>query len=262
MELAEVQIPKVVMQTWKNDKIPSKWLQGPRSIKMFLPGWNYVLMTDQMNVEFVKAYFPDFLKTFLEFPYPIQRADAIRYLWFYVNGGLYMDLDICLLKPLDPLFYIKQDLYVIKSMYFSSTYTNALMASQPKTEVMLKCIKLMMIPLSIEKNISKHFIVINSTGPNMFTQAIELTKQKLKDNFTIEELPTELILNDAYAEEEELSDPRRFSKLLGGSSWIGNDSKAFLFVYHNRKNLGALLFILVIILAVMKKKGLSSSNFL
>ena len=85
------------MQTWKTRNIPHQWKISPSSIKKNIPKhWNYVLMTDRDNRDFVKKYFPSFLSYYESFPYNIQRADAIRYMWLYVNGGIYMDLDFYL----------------------------------------------------------------------------------------------------------------------------------------------------------------------
>jgi mannosyltransferase OCH1-like enzyme len=36
-------------------------------------------MTDELNRKFIIDYFPSFLPYYDAFPYPIQRADAIRY---------------------------------------------------------------------------------------------------------------------------------------------------------------------------------------
>ena len=102
-----ITIPKIIMQTWKNTDIPDKWKSSPASIRQYMPDWEYVLMTDDMNDQFVRTYFPDFYSHYVNFPYPIQRADAIRYMWLYKHGGIYMDMDFELIKPLDDLFSIR-----------------------------------------------------------------------------------------------------------------------------------------------------------
>lgn len=237
------------MQTWKTSTLPDKWQASQDAIKKHLVGWAYVLMTDDDNLIFVRKYFPDFLNTYNSFPYPIQRADAIRYLWFYVNGGLYLDLDIEILKPLDPLFYVKADVYVVKSLYVSTTYTNAFMACQKGSMIMLKCIDLMIAGIQPYQSITKHLYVINTTGPNMYTRAIELTKQKYL-SIKIEELPQDLIINEdsVYVNPE-----GRYSRNLGGSSWSGNDTKVLLFAHTNKHTLAFIIFIVIVILCVWIK---------
>lgn len=47
--------------------------------------------------------YPWFLETFDGYPYPIQRADAIRYFVLHHFGGIYIDLDDGCNRSLDPL---------------------------------------------------------------------------------------------------------------------------------------------------------------
>jgi mannosyltransferase OCH1-like enzyme len=51
------------------------------------------LWTDKKSREFIAAEYPWFLETFDGYPYPIQRADAIRYFVLHHFGGIYIDLD-------------------------------------------------------------------------------------------------------------------------------------------------------------------------
>ena len=62
-----------------------------------------MLWTDAGSREFIAEHYPWFLDYFDNYTYPIQRADAIRYFVLYHFGGVYIDLDIGCLRPLDPL---------------------------------------------------------------------------------------------------------------------------------------------------------------
>lgn len=62
-----------------------------------------MLWTDASSREFIAEHYSWFLDTFDGYTYPIQRADAIRYFILYHYGGIYLDLDIGCLRPLDPL---------------------------------------------------------------------------------------------------------------------------------------------------------------
>lgn len=62
-----------------------------------------MLWTDASSREFIANYYPWFLDTFDGYTYPIQRADAIRYFILHYYGGIYLDLDIGCLRPMDPL---------------------------------------------------------------------------------------------------------------------------------------------------------------
>lgn len=62
-----------------------------------------MLWTDASSREFIAKHYPWFLDNFDAYPYPIQRADAIRYFVLHYYGGVYLDLDVGCLRPLDPL---------------------------------------------------------------------------------------------------------------------------------------------------------------
>lgn len=96
-------IPKIIHQTWKTYEVPEEWWDCVNSWKRHHPGWEYRLWTDDESETFVARHYPDFLGTFQNYPYNIQRADAIRYLVLHQLGGVYADLDYECLQPLDPL---------------------------------------------------------------------------------------------------------------------------------------------------------------
>jgi len=86
-------IPKIIHQTYINESIPAHW-KGPQQSCLDLhPDYEYKLWTDKKSREFIAAEYPWFLETFDGYPYPIQRADAIRYFVLHHFGGIYIDLD-------------------------------------------------------------------------------------------------------------------------------------------------------------------------
>lgn len=62
-----------------------------------------MLWTDASAREFIAQHYSWFLDTFDGYTYPIQRADVIRYFVLYHYGGVYMDLDMGCIRPMDPL---------------------------------------------------------------------------------------------------------------------------------------------------------------
>jgi hypothetical protein len=86
-------IPKIIHQTYINESLPEHW-KGPQQSCLDLhPDYEYKLWTDKKSREFIAAEYPWFLETFDGYPYPIQRADAIRYFVLHHFGGIYIDLD-------------------------------------------------------------------------------------------------------------------------------------------------------------------------
>lgn len=103
-ETTEQMIPKIIHQTYKNESIPLGWNQTQQScINLHKEDYKYILWTDEMAREFVKNHYSWFLETFDSYPYPIMRADVIRYFILSHYGGIYIDLDNGCTDKLDPL---------------------------------------------------------------------------------------------------------------------------------------------------------------
>ena len=93
-------IPKIIHQTYINASIPAVWQEPQQTCLDLHPDYEYKLWTDKKSREFIAAEYPWFLETFDGYPYPIQRADAIRYFVLHHFGGIYIDLDdVCTCTP-------------------------------------------------------------------------------------------------------------------------------------------------------------------
>ncbi|KAH8830448.1 MIPC synthase [Flagelloscypha sp. PMI_526] len=96
-------IPRILHQTWKTDVLPERWQPVSQTCKDLMPDYDYMLWTDASARQFISEHYPWFLDTFDHYPYNIQRADSIRYFVLHHYGGIYIDLDIGCLRPLDSL---------------------------------------------------------------------------------------------------------------------------------------------------------------
>lgn len=96
-------IPRILHQTWANESIPEKWQAAQKSCVEHHPDWEYMLWTNEKSRAFIEKEYPWFLETFDSYPYPIMRADTIRYFVLLHFGGVYIDLDDGCQRPLDPL---------------------------------------------------------------------------------------------------------------------------------------------------------------
>jgi mannosyltransferase OCH1-like enzyme len=180
----------------------------------------------------VKTHFPDFLYTYDAFPYNIQRADAIRYMYLYIYGGVYMDLDIVLQKSIDELVG-DEDFYLVPSGNISSSFTNSFMISKPKVSFWLDVIEEMKQPISL-LNLTKHFIVMNSTGPMMLTRVAK------RYNKRFGYLPSKVVTPCSICEEN-CDSKDAFMLPLNSGSWCGIDSKIYTFFLCNWKKLTFIL---------------------
>jgi hypothetical protein len=175
-------------------------------------------MTDKDNEAFVQTYFPLLFEWYTELPFPIQRADVIRYMWLYVHGGLYMDLDIELLASVEELFVQDAGVFLLKApRNFAAHYTNFFMASTKRNKfwitVLQECIK----PLE-PWVILPHHIVSQQTGLAALTRAAN------KWNQPIALLPQGPLVPCDYCTPDACYKPYSYVKFLQGGSWNLGDT--------------------------------------
>lgn len=87
------QIPRIFHQTCKNETIPPMWAEAQASCLDTYSDYEYKLWTDESARQFLSEEYPWFVETWDNYPFPIQRADAIRYFVLYHYGGIYLDMD-------------------------------------------------------------------------------------------------------------------------------------------------------------------------
>jgi len=113
----------------ETETLPSHWKSSQEAWKKFHPTWEYKLWTDEDNRQLIESKFNWFLPIYDSYPYNIQRADAVRYCILYEFGGVYSDLDLEPVKPIDAIFETCQaDVYLARSRTWLHTITNSFMA--------------------------------------------------------------------------------------------------------------------------------------
>ncbi|MNK72035.1 Glycosyltransferase sugar-binding region containing DXD motif protein [compost metagenome] len=238
-------IPKTIMQTWKDMNIPDKWKRSVESIReVLLPnGWRHILMTDEDNRNLIADNFPDFLETYDNFKYPIQRADAIRACYLYLYGGVYSDLD----------FEVKADFYelieghsllFVPSGNIGTMFTNAFMVSKPKHEFWLEYIEEMKKPAPWY-GIGKHMHVMTTTGPMALSRVIERTKYP----YTI--LPSALFTPCSVCDLTCEASNSSYLVQLDGGSWNGADSLTYNWFMCNGWTVVLIIIIVIIIIILL-----------
>jgi len=96
-------IPKIIIQTWKDNYIPTRYEPLVKSVRYKNPAYKYIFFTDNDIETFLKKNYPQYYQTFLQLPVVIQKIDFFRYVAVYHYGGFYLDLDMQCLKSFDPL---------------------------------------------------------------------------------------------------------------------------------------------------------------
>ena len=213
-----VTIPKIIFQTWKSrDDIPDKWISGQESIETYMSDWTHVITDDDDNRNFIKEYYPEYLSKYDSFPYNIQRADFVRPFLLYKFGGLYLDMDIEIQRPLDDLFTSDSEVFLVMSGNVTSCTTNSFMASKKGAEFWKIYFEEMCQELPFWCKFTKHFTIMKSTGPI----AIHRAFQKHESSRSIVILPAKLVMPCNICNMTTTCDTSEsYIKPLQGSSWV------------------------------------------
>lgn len=243
-------IPRIIHQTWKTAEVPDKWKKSPEEWQRLHPDWEYRLWTDADNRAYIAEKYPEFLATFDAMPYPIMRADAIRYFIMKDFGGIYADLDIVPIVNIESYFKDDAEVYLVNTPNMMSFFTNCFMASKPGAAFWDVCIEEMTKPPP-SWAMTKHFHVLAVTGPIMVTRAVQ------RYNGTICRLPVvkfypagvDSNIGTKEAIQKCIADEAAVYNLPNGS-WHSMDTKVVDFALKQRYLLITLFFIFIIALMV------------
>ncbi|MDL2297300.1 hypothetical protein LJC68_06810 [Bacteroidales bacterium OttesenSCG-928-B11] len=167
-------IPKIIHQIWSGveDPLPDMYSQFSETWRRDYPDWRYELWDHERIISFMDAEFPEHKHNYDNFPYNIQRWDAIRYLILYRLGGMYVDFDYESLKNITPLIEDKTCCFALEPehqyWYFKKNvmFNNALMLSVPEHPFMGKIIEHVFSSKILEyPTTPKESCVLNTTGP-------------------------------------------------------------------------------------------------
>ncbi|KAE8136327.1 hypothetical protein BDV38DRAFT_272153 [Aspergillus pseudotamarii] len=80
-----------------------EWLAAREECLRIHPGWKTHTWDDTAANQFVRDHFPDLQDIWNNYPYLVQKVDALRYMILYIHGGAILDLDLVCKRSLEPL---------------------------------------------------------------------------------------------------------------------------------------------------------------
>jgi mannosyltransferase OCH1-like enzyme len=161
-------IPKIIYQTWKTKELPIEVKKIQEKIISINPGYKIELYDDNDIDYFIKNNFDNNIyNAYNKLNVGAAKADLWRYLILYKYGGIYLDIDSNILKPLD-LIIKEDDIAIISREGGPSNFLQWLMIFSKNhpilKDVIDNCIYNIM-------NETTEFIV-DLTGPGVFTKSI------------------------------------------------------------------------------------------
>ena len=199
--------PRKIWQTWKVDALDfeERDLTTARTWTTKNLGYRYEVLTDNNDLYYVETHFgpdgldrPDIVEMYRTLTAKIIKADILRYLIMYVEGGVYADIDVEDLKPVErwiPDRYKEEDVDLVISVEIdqpefkdhpvlgkkSMSFCQWTFLSRPGLPLMLKLVEHIMDWLNdlaekqkvpISELVLDFDDVISGTGPSAFTNAV------------------------------------------------------------------------------------------
>nr|POE52007.1 inositol phosphoceramide mannosyltransferase 1 [Quercus suber] len=98
-------IHQIFLQEGRNSTL-AKYSDALASCRDMHIGWESKLWTDQNATAFMREHYPDVAPHYEGYKQSIQRANILRYALLHHYGGVYLDLDVTCLAPLDNLLHL------------------------------------------------------------------------------------------------------------------------------------------------------------
>lgn len=200
--------PRKIWQTWKTDPLQFEERDSStaRSWVQKNPDFRYEVLTDNNDVGYVEQHFgpggfdrPDIVDMYRNINATIIKADLLRYMVMYAEGGVYADIDVEALKPVARFIpdhrYAEGDIDMVIGVEIdqpqfrdhsilgkkSQSFCQWTFMARPRLPVMLRLIENIMgwlAGLAQQQNVPVSEVVldfdqvISGTGPSAFTAAI------------------------------------------------------------------------------------------
>ena len=187
--------PKIIHQSWKTTELRPDYQKYSQTWKDLNPDYQHILWTDENNLKLIEEEDPSFVDSYNSYNHYIKRADAARYYYMYVYGGIYADLDFECLRNFDNILNenSEYDVIVGDTPKEITPIPNAIMISKPGAKFWLHLMKLM-------KSRVNHSSPPVETGPFLLNHAINT--YPFKQEIKIADRPAfyELLWDDPHAD--------------------------------------------------------------
>jgi mannosyltransferase OCH1-like enzyme len=219
-------VPPTIHQIWMTGEIPPRLERSAASWSAMHPTWEYRLWNAASLDAFVHDQYPDVWNLYRGYPELIQRVDAARYMLLHYFGGVYADVDVECVRPLEPL---RRHRVVLPSTT-PLGLSNDLMMSVPNHAVFARVIAGLASSRARWGHwfVPRHFRVLLTTGSLHLTISVAHAADRA----------------DAHVLSPELYSSQDRSRVYvyhwPGNAWAGWDTRLFAGIYAGWRRLAKL----------------------
>ena len=216
-------IPTTIHQTWKTADVPARFAASAASWRALHPAWEYRLWTDESLEAFVHETYPEMWDLYRRYPEQIYRVDAARYMLLHHFGGIYADLDIECVRPVDALRVHRVVLPATAPLGFS----NDLMMAAPRHDLFASLIHELDRSFARwgHSYVPRHFRVLLTTGSLHLSRTV--ARARAKDEVHV-------LSPDLYSSQDR---ERAYVYHWPGNTWAGWDTRLLTGTYDGWRRL-------------------------
>lgn len=169
-------IPKIIYQTWYTTELHPLIKSKVDNTKSLNPNYSHKIYTDEEIDRFVNENFPgEIAECYNRLNIVVAKTDLWRYLILYKYGGVYLDMDSSIEKPLDELIK-DEDKAVITSEGNKEFYVQWALIFSKGHPILKKTVELIVENI---KNNSFPNDIHKMTGPTVFTRAVNYMNNEI-----------------------------------------------------------------------------------
>lgn len=253
-------IKKIIHQIWLQGEknIPNKYNYNISTVKKFHSSWQYILWDEIqiLNLILTKKEWTDI---YYKFIYIHQKIDFAKYVILFTYGGIYIDIDVELIKSFDSLIEENNNYDLIVSKLninpFESfinaglleSYNNGIILAEKDSKTLKDLINTIIEKFYIPSFQPKIFYINYTTGPYIFSNVIINNKNHIK------------ILDSEYLEPCIRDNCNITNNTISihkhELSWMPEGTKNFISFYlKNKIFVFFLIFIVLLIIIKIKNK--------
>lgn len=174
-------IPKKLYQSWKTKNLPTEMRTIVDQIRRNNPQYDYSLYDDQDCRQFLLTHFGlNYAQAFDALIPGAFKCDFWRYAMLYIHGGVYMDIDMVPLLPLDEIIRPGDEFVSIvdkpDKSYIQCGIFQSFIACRPKHPILAYALSLAFVNIVTRRTELLEPLAV--TGPYVMGQAINLYWQK------------------------------------------------------------------------------------
>lgn len=209
-------IPKKIFQTWKTKNLSEKLRNVRKKISQMNPDYEMILFDDDDIDVWIKENFSDesnIYNVYKKLKVGAARADFWRYLILYKNGGIYLDIDSDICKPLNELIRDTDTAIISREKNSGTKYLiQWALFFAPQHPILLYAINSCMYNIL---NKTSDWLP-SLTGPGVFTCAVN---HVLKKQYNIEKTKS----SNLYLYPDDV-----LNKIFNNIRFFGYDYKSYL----------------------------------